>query len=199
MIKKQFLWLLGFVAGLAAIGLFFQRWNRQFLQFKVKTKGIPASTGQLHLGKQIQVTTILDSPASKIWQLLLTSGLTEHLSWPFLYFSPIDQQNLPALWPEDQPVRVRLRLFDLIPLGWHIIRIKKVDHAEMIIETQESGQLISLWNHTIILQPAEDNRTVYTDTIDLYAASQTSVISKLVGWFFRYRQTRLRWLASNLT
>ncbi len=197
--KQQFLWLFGFVAGLAAIGLFFQRWNRQFLHFQIKTKGIPADTGQLHVGKQVQVMTRLNCPSDKIWQLLLTSGLTEYLSWPFLSFSPIDHQNLPALWTEAQPVLVRLRLFDVIPLGWHNIRVEKIDHAERIIKTQETGQFIPLWNHTIKLQPAEENQTVYMDTIDLYAASQTSVISSLVGWFMRYRQARLRRLAGALT
>ena len=64
--KRQYFWLFGFVAGLAAIGLYIQKWNRQFLKYQMQTKALPTDAGQLHLGKQVQVSTLLECPAEKV-------------------------------------------------------------------------------------------------------------------------------------
>lgn len=196
--KQQFFWLFGFVAGMATIGLFLQRWNRQFIKYQVQSRALSNEAGQLHLGKQVQVTTRLDGPAEKLWQLVITSGLTEHLSWPWLSFLPIDQPALPAIWTEKDLVRVQLRLLGIIPLGWHTIGVEKIDHEDLCLKTREMGQIVPLWNHTIELQAHGDHQTLYTDTIDLYAGNWTNILAGLVSWFLRYRQARMKKLGRGL-
>lgn len=196
--KRQYLWLFGFVAGLSAIGLYLQRWNRQFLKYKVAAKALPTDAGQLQLGKQVQVTTFLDCPADKLWQLVLTSGLTEHLSWPCLTFIPVERTALPAVWKEGETIHLDLRLFDWLPLGRHTIMVEKVDQQGLRIQTQESGRIVRVWNHTIELSRVNDFQTLYTDSIDVHAGWMTEWIAGLVSWFFRYRQARLKKLAARL-
>lgn len=196
--KRQYFWLFGFVAGLAAIGLYIQKWNRQFLKYQMQTKALPTDAGQLHLGKQVQVSTLLECPAEKVWQLVLTSGLTEHLTWPWITFTPHGKQDMPALWKEHEAVEVQLRLFDLVPIGWHQIIVEKIDQESFRVQTKEKGQFLPTWNHLIELQSTTDDRTVYTDSIDVYAGTRTGMAASLVSWFLRYRQARLRKLAISL-
>lgn len=196
--KKQYLWLFGFVSGLAVVGLYLQRWNRQFLIQHVRTKAIPTEKGQLQLARQVQVSTVLDCPIEKAWQLVITSGLTEHLSWPCLAFTPVEGEVLPAIWKEKDLVHLHLRFMDILPLGWHRILVERIDPESYRIQTRETGQYVPTWNHSIELQKTSDDKTLYTDKIDVYAGSRTDIVAGLASWFFRYRQGRLRKLSKNL-
>ena len=44
--------------------------------------------------------------------------------------------------------RVRFKIFGIIPMGGiHSLKIEKIDHMDKILRSQESNDLIQIWNH----------------------------------------------------
>ncbi len=196
--KRHFLWLFGYAAGVAGIGLLVQRWNKQFLQAQLRTKVIPTGEGYIRMGKQVQVSTLLNCPAEQVWQLAQTSGLSQHLAWPWLSLASIDHSDLPALWQTGETLRIQLRFLDLLPIDWQTVTVEKVDDQQRYLQTKQTGHYFSIFNHRIELHETEDRRTIFTDTVELYAGPRTDLAASLLSWFLRYRQARLRTLVSRL-
>ena len=196
--RFQYLWLFGFAAGLAGVGLYLQRLNRQFLRSSMRTRGLPSGEGRLILGKQIQAISVLESSRERLWQLAITSGLMTYLDWPWISFHPTEEKNLPAIWRQGDSVQVKLRFLFIIPLGKHTIVIEKVDSDHYSLQTRKHGRFAQVWDHAIDLQELPDGWTIYTDTIDIYAGPQTDRIASLAAWLFRYRQARLRALVRSI-
>ncbi len=194
--RKQFLWLLGFISGLAAIGLYLRRWNQQFVKRQVQTQAVITDNGQLRLGKQVAVTSMLGCQAEDVWQLTLTSGLFEHLSWPFLTIAPLDQERIPAVLKEGEVYQVILLLFGLLSLGRFTVKIIKIDQDQFCLRAQAGGQLMPQCHIVITLEKVNEVYTVFSEEIDLYAGSSTEWLSGVVSWLLRYQQARLKKLAA---
>lgn len=196
--KHQYLWLLGFVAGLAGLGLYFKKWNRQFIRYQTQSKVIPHGHGRLYLGKQVQVGTRLEGTPEQVWELILTTGLTEHLNWPIISITRLDRSDLPALWQVNETFKVALRLLDIVPVGWQVIKVVKLQPDQRLMEMKGSGWLIKAWTHTIYLTEDQDGHTNYSDCVEIYAGSHSEWLANLINWLMRYRQSRLKKLAEGL-
>ena len=65
--------------------------------------------------------------------------------------------------------------------GIHSLKIEKIDHMDKILRSQESNDLIQIWNHDLIVQ--KESFTKYTDRIDIEAGFLTSLFVSLQSVF----------------
>ena len=87
-------------------------------------------------------------------------------------------------------------LFHVIPFARWTIQVASVNPATCTIVTREGGGLIRQWNHTLHVEPSPGGGCRYVDVIDLDAGPFTPIAAAIVTGIFRYRQSRLRNLAS---
>ncbi len=92
---------------------------------------------------------------------------------------------------------LKLRLFRIIPLGRHQIKVIKIDRDSNTIVTNESGSLTPLWNHTVMFSRIGQRKLRYTDEIEIGAGMLTPAIWMFAHFFYRHRQKRWRTLFKN--
>lgn len=141
----------------------------------------------------VRVTTELDAPAQKVWELLKRKQT-------FLYVTR-GVMSIPDAkdWPEEQreglKMRGRLRFFHLVP-GWeHEICVDSVDEDRREVRTTERGGFVKAWNHLLKVEPFSEERSRYTDEIEIDAGVLTPMVWAFAHLFYRYRQARWRSLA----
>jgi hypothetical protein len=61
-----------------------------------------------------------------------------------------------------------------------------------MVQTHESNERVSLWNHKITLEPLTNTETEYADEVELFASWATLPVSVWTTLFYRHRQRR--WL-----
>lgn len=144
-----------------------------------------------------RITTELDAPPRKVWALLKRKRT-------FLYVTR-GMVSVPAAraWPEEQreglKVRGRLWFFHLVP-GWeHEIRVVSVDEDRRELRTKERGGFVEVWNHLLKVESLSEERSRYTDEIEIDAGVSTPVVWAFAHLFYRYRQARWRVLAKAIS
>lgn len=148
---------------------------------------------------RMSVSTELDAPADKVWESLGTVEVFQHITRGVLTFGPLPGSTLPDRWPEQGgEVAVRLKLFGVIP-GWrHELKFVERNHQTREMLTHESGGFISRWDHLIQVSDTDDDRTFYTDQVDIGAGLLTPFVWAFAWVFYRIRQARWRVLARTL-
>lgn len=102
---------------------------------------------------------------------------------PFAYFTPM---NDTTQWQPGAMYRFGFRVFGLLPMATtrsNLVRWDKNWH----IETHENNRIAKVWNHTIRLELPTDQRTRYTDIVELDEVALTWLVK---GWsilFYRQR------------
>lgn len=137
----------------------------------------------------VRVSTHLDAPAARAWELARRSDTFRYVTRGLLGFrSP---EPLPEVWREGRSARGRLVFFHLIPAWTHEIRIASVDAHAREIRTHEAGGPVTAWSHRIRVRPdGEGSR--YTDEVRISAGLLTPLVWLHAQLFFRYRQMRWR-------
>ncbi|WP_197203499.1 SRPBCC family protein [Crateriforma conspicua] len=148
-----------------------------------------AAMGSVADGVHIQAAVKLPAPANRVWDLLLrkdtfleiTRGMMAYEntgSWPETLFSP------------DTTLTTRVRPFGIGPASRHEVRVVQVDASQQVIQTDESGGLVTTWQHTMRIESLSDQRCRYIDRIFLHAGIITPAIGLFAMVFYRYRQHR---------
>lgn len=140
----------------------------------------------------------MENDPKTIFDELLDPVSWIHVSNPLLKVKLLDYDEFPNSWEVETPYRFKLRMFGFIPLGIHTIRLVTIDKEAGLVESQESGQLAKVWNHTIKVEQDEVQRTVYTDELEIRAGILTGIVWILAQIFYRHRQRRWRKLAKTL-
>lgn len=144
----------------------------------------------------VVVSTHLDAPPERVWELLQQPSTLLHVAAGLLRFSGASE--LPARWEEDAVFRTRLWVAGIVPLPWrHHIRLVRVDREHLRIESEESGGPVRTWNHRILVS-AEGHGTRYVDEVDVEAGWLTGVVVLAARILYRYRQARWRRLTRSL-
>ena len=133
----------------------------------------------------ITITSELHAPADVIWERLGQVETLQKIARPFAYFTPM---NDTTQWQPGAMYCFGFRVFGLLPMGHHHINVVRWDKANWHIETHENDRIAKVWNHTIRLEPLTDQRTRYTDIVELDAGTLTWLVK---GWsilFYRHRQ-----------
>lgn len=140
----------------------------------------------------ITVSCTLAADADMVWPRLLQVDTLRYIAWPLMGFSPMNSEPK-GQWTEGVPYAFRLRLFGLLPFGGrHVIRIDKIEKAALEVQSYESNQIVTTWNHHIKLAPLPNGRARYTDTVRIGAGRLTPAVALWAKLFYRHRQRRWR-------
>ena len=148
--------------------------------------------------QRVHIETILPTDADSVWRAM---------QYPvtFLYVCR-GLFGMPALAGRGTPLHVGERgtgwlfAFHVLPVYRHTLEILSVDEDSRTITTREFGGVLKVWNHTLHVEPVQENRCRYTDTVDIDAGVLTPVVVHAARGLFAYRQRRWhRLVARHLT
>jgi hypothetical protein len=103
------------------------------------------------------------------------------------------------VWREGETVVGWVFLFGFLPFSRHHLHIVRIDDSARSLSSQESGGLITIWNHDIEVEPIDAMSCHYRDRIEIEAGILTPVVALYARWFYRMRQRRWRALAKGMT
>lgn len=147
--------------------------------------------------RRVVVRTDLPAGAAVVWRAMQRTSTLAYLCRGVLGLPDLNRYG-PVIVPDTEAV-TRLRLFHLIPLHRHTIRVLRVDDRAREIETEEHGGPLRSWHHVLQVEPGPGHGSRYTDTVDVDAGRLTPLAVGVVHAFYRYRQYRWRRLASRLS
>lgn len=138
------------------------------------------------------VKSVFDCNSNRLFDEVKKSKLLLYISKPLVKFVPLRTQPLPRKWREGKYL-VEMYLLGFIPLGeqWIVITI---DHDQKHIRDNGHSKLINRWDHHINLTDLGNNKTLYTDSIDIEAGALTLFIVLFACAFYRWRQKRCKML-----
>ena len=147
--------------------------------------------------KTVTVSSYYEYDPEDFWRLIQKPSTLNFITQGFVSFDWLDP--LSEDWIEGVVYRVRFKIFGIIPMGGiHSLKIEKIDHMDKILRSQESNDLIQIWNHDLIVQK-ENDFTKYTDRIDIEAGFLTCFVCIFAKCFYRHRQRRLNLLIDKST
>ena len=147
----------------------------------------------------VRVQSVFDCPPEKVWAELQTSALLREIIWPLMRFRSLDTPDLPEFWTQGSTFHFCIYLFGVIPLGKHTIFIERLDPVAGEIQSREHSALVRHWDHLIRIRPTPDDRTLYSDEIEISAGPLTPLVWAFAQWFYRHRQRRWRRIARRLS
>jgi len=137
-----------------------------------------------------RIRTILPCTESELWQKISQPKSLQYVASPILGFVPARGDELTGEWQIGRAYRLKLYFVRLIPLGWHTIRLVKMDKDRNTISSRESDLLARVWNHNIWFREVARGRVSYTDEIEIQAGWLTPAIWLFAHLFYRHRQRR---------
>jgi hypothetical protein len=146
-----------------------------------------------------RISTVLDCTAEQLWAEISRPASLRFVSAPLLHFEPLVAGDLDSEWVTGRAYPLRLSLFGFLPAGEHRITLVTIDREANLIESQESGALAPVWNHTIHFHPLGQGKLHYTDEIEIRAGLLTGVVWAFAHLFYRHRQRRWKKLLHSET
>ena len=146
-------------------------------------------------------TTLLTCSPAHAWQEVQTSRLLTYVTAPLVRFTPVNAPALPTVWADDRYL-VQMHLFGWLPFGrqWIVISREIGDTApgrqHYTLRDNGHGDVVTTWDHRIVLRETADGQTQYTDQVDIQAGLLTPLIWLYAILFYRYRQYRWRQLVA---
>lgn len=140
--------------------------------------------------RTISVSSLFPAPIDKIWDKLQSLDTLRYIAAPFLSFAPLGGAE--TVWREGRTARFGLKMFGLIPMGTHTIKVIEFNRDTLAIYTNESNKATPVWNHRILLEKIDDNLTRYTDEVEIGAGRKTAAIALWSKFFYKHRQKK--WL-----
>ena len=136
-------------------------------------------------------TSVLPSGTEEIWEKLQQLSTLRYIAAPLAAFTPTDGDGDLA-WRSGETYRFYFKLFGVISLGVHTIRVLTFDKNWLEIFTNEGNPFVPVWNHRIKLKAIDERQTRYTDEVEIDAGWKTFFIYLWAKIFYAYRQRR--WL-----
>lgn len=92
----------------------------------------------------------------------------------------------PSDMQEGATYRTDIRIFGLVRCRDYEIRVKKVCHDTLTLETLESNANVRLWSHQIQIRPTETG-AVWVDRVILDAGLMTPVVARYARFMYNHR------------
>ena len=118
----------------------------------------------------IKKTSVFPAKQSKVFALLQRFDTLAYIAKPYATFKSLDGQTEP------------------IPLGVHVINVKEFKPDN--IYTNEGNHFCPVWNHRIILKETADDKTEYTDEVEIEAGWKTLFVYLWAKAFYSHRQRK---------
>lgn len=144
------------------------------------------------------VESVFDCPPRKVWNELLNSSSFNHVIKPLVYAKPCTPSTYPERWHEGLTLVIKPYLFSFIPMPKKTIKMEKIDHESMFLQTREYDAMVKVWDHSISVVDSENGKTKYSDTIEIEAGILTPLVWLFAKWFYRHRQNRWSKMASEI-
>ena len=144
---------------------------------------------------KVERSTILDAPVEEVNLLVTKFSTLKYISSPLLMFS-LDSMDEEITWRVGQIYEFKLRKFGFIPLGKHSIEIVKITQNR--ISSVESGIFGNKWRHDIFLEEVADEKTRYTDLVDINSGILTPFIWVFAKIFYKHRQRKWKLLLESV-
>ncbi len=124
-----------------------------------------------------------------VWERLQRLSSLQYVASPYASFQPVDGKK-DFVWREGESFALNFKLFVVIPLGVHTIRIITFDREHYTIYSNESNRHVPTWNHCITLKPIDERNTEYTDQIEIDAGWKTPFVYAWAKCFYAHRQKK---------
>jgi hypothetical protein len=140
--------------------------------------------------RTIRMDTALPTSADRVWSAMLSPAT-------FLYVCQ-GLSSMPAPAGRVEPLRAGERgtgwllAFHVIPAYRHTIEVVDVEERAGTIRTHEHGGMITVWNHTLQVEPINAHTCRYSDTVDIDAGPATAFVATMAAGIYRSRQRRWR-------
>lgn len=141
------------------------------------------------MSKIICKSSVLPAGAGAIWKKLQRLDSLQYIAAPYATFEPLGGRKT-FTWKSGHFFSLKLKLFGLLPLGIHTIRILIFDREKLTIYSHEGNLHVPVWNHLIKLKPIDDRHTLYTDRVEIDAGRKTPLICLWAELFYAHRQRR---------
>ncbi|AWL78616.1 MULTISPECIES: hypothetical protein [Capnocytophaga] len=152
-------------------------------------------------GKQVtayrlRISSHIAMDVERAWELVKTSALLEFITRGKVTFKPIGGK-FPTIWIQGNTVKTKMLLYGWLPFGGvHTLYFERIDDEQKILATKEFDAICKVWNHTIFIETAEDERILYIDEIIIYAGIWSKIVALWAKQFYIYRQKRWRKLSA---
>jgi hypothetical protein len=137
-----------------------------------------------------RISTVLDFAEEDFWKKVIEPRSLQFVASPILSFRPTLTDEFDGEWVEGKTYDLRLYFLKIVPLGYHKIKLVKIDKQSNTIVSNESGTLAPVWNHTIWFRKVEQNKLLYMDEVEIKAGLLTPAIWIFACLFYRHRQKR---------
>ncbi|CDZ75627.1 hypothetical protein ING2D1G_1490 [Peptoniphilus sp. ING2-D1G] len=141
-------------------------------------------------------SSLLPGSKTEVFTKLLDINTLKYIAKPMMSFEAVKDFNSFTddnfSWAEGKIYKFQLKIFGIIPLGVHTIKVIDFNRENYKIYTHEGNPLVPVWNHRIILKEVDSNTILYTDEVELYAGWKTCFIYLWSKIFYAHRQRR--WL-----
>jgi len=138
--------------------------------------------------KKVIVTSEFPAATDEVWKRLQLLETLQYIANPYATFRPLG--NTEMKWSEGQISRFRLKLFGFISLGTHTINVIQFDKERLSVYTNERNKTVPVWNHRILIEKINENKTLYTDEVEIFAGLITPFVYIWSKAFYKHRQKK---------
>lgn len=138
--------------------------------------------------RTIHIETTLPAGADRVWSAMKNPSTMLYVLRGIAGFPALAGRTDPI--EEGEKGRGWLLAFHVLPLSRHTIEVLSVDQSTRSIRTHEYGGVLRRWDHTLHVEALGDDRSVYSDTVEIDAGPLTNAVARLAESIYRYRQRR---------
>ncbi len=139
-------------------------------------------------GRIVKITSVFPASKKEVFRLLQRFEMLSKIAYPYIVFKPLNN-NDKFVWKAGETFVFRTKLLGIIPFGIHKINVIEF-REDTRIYTNEENTYVPVWNHEIVLKELEEDKTEYTDIVEIYAGWKTYFVHLWAKLFYAHRQRK---------
>ncbi len=139
--------------------------------------------------KTVVKASIFSASAKTVFDKLKELRTLQYIAAPLATFRPVNGSD-DLVWEEGGVFSFHFKVFGLIPLGIHTIRVLDFNEETHCIYTHEGNAHVPVWNHRITLKSIHDHAVEYTDEVEINAGWKTPFVYLWAKAFYSHRQRK---------
>ncbi len=147
--------------------------------------------------KIVKLTSVFPASKEEVFKLLQEFKMLSQIAYPYITFKPVNYSEK-LIWKEGETFVFRAKLLGIIPFGIHKINVISFSQDKGIY-TNEQNTYVSIWNHEIVLKELVEQKTEYTDIVEIYAGWKTYFVYIWAKLFYAHRQKKWIKILNNIS
>ena len=135
----------------------------------------------------VKKTSVFPAKKESVFVLLQRFDTLAYIAKPYATFTSTDGKT-ELHWEVGQSFSFVFKMFGFIPLGVHVINVREFNPDS--IYTNEGNPFCPVWNHRIILKEIANDKTEYTDEVEIGAGWKTPFVYLWAKAFYAHRQKK---------